>query len=188
MNPNKCAFGVSTGEFLGFLVHEGGIEVRKESMKSIDEVVPPTNLKELQSLLGKINFVRRFISNLSQKVLPFSPLLKLKKDQKFTWGDEQQKAFDEIKQYMKEPPVLVPPQLDKPFKLYVAADTQTIESALIQEFEGKEQVVVYLSRKLLDPETRYSATEKLCLCVYYSCTKFRHYLLNAECVVYSSLM
>jgi hypothetical protein len=133
MNPIKCAFGVSAGEFLGFLVHEGGIEVGKKSMKAIDEVIPPTNLKELQSLLGKINFVRRFISNLSQKVLPFSPLLKLKKDQKFIWGDEQQKAFDEIKQYMKEPLVLVPPQLDKPFKLYVAADTQTIGSALIQD-------------------------------------------------------
>jgi ribonuclease HI len=101
------------------------------------------------------------------------------------WGDEQQKTFDEIKQYMKEPPVLVLPQLNKPFKMYVAADTQTIGSALIQEFEVKEWVVAYLSRKLLDPETRYSAAEKLCLCVYYSCTKFRHYLLNAECVVYS---
>jgi hypothetical protein len=71
MNPNKCAFGVSAGEFLVFLVHEGGIEVGKKSMKAIDEVVPPTNLKELQSLLSKINFVRRFISNLSQTVLPF---------------------------------------------------------------------------------------------------------------------
>jgi hypothetical protein len=58
-------------------------------MKAIDEVVPPTNLKELQSLLGKIKFVRRFISNLSQKVLPFSPLLRIEKDQKFAWGDEQ---------------------------------------------------------------------------------------------------
>jgi hypothetical protein len=138
MNPNKCAFGVSAAEFLGFLVHEGGIEVGKKSMKAIDEVVPLTNLKELQSLLGKINFVRRFISNLSQKVLPFYPLLRIKKDQKCVWGDKQQKAFDEIKEYMKEPPVLVPPQLNKPFKLYVVADTQTIGSALIQEFEGKE--------------------------------------------------
>jgi hypothetical protein len=185
MKPNKCAFGVSTGEFLGFLVHEGGIEVGKKSMKAIDEVAPLTNLKELQSLLGKINFVRRFISNFSQKVLPFSTLLKLKKDKKFAWGDEQQKAFDEIKRYMKEPPLLVPPQLNKPFNLYVAADTQTIGSALIQEFDGKERVVAYLSRKLLDTETMYSAAERLCLCVYYSCTKFRHYLLNAECIVYS---
>jgi hypothetical protein len=94
MNPNKCAFGVSAGEFLGFLVHEGGIEVGKKSMKAIDQVVPPTNLKELQSMHGKINFVRRFISTLSQKVLPFSPLLRIKKDQKFVWGDEQQKAFN----------------------------------------------------------------------------------------------
>jgi hypothetical protein len=47
MNPNKCAFGVSAGEFLGFLVHEGGIEVGNKSMKAFDEVVPPTNLKEL---------------------------------------------------------------------------------------------------------------------------------------------
>jgi hypothetical protein len=118
-------------------------------MKAIDEVVPPTNLKELQSMLGKINLVRRFISNLSQKVLPFSPLLRIKKDQKFVWGDKQQKAFDEIKRYMKEPPVLVPPQLNKPFKLYVAADTQTIGSALIQEFEGKERIVVYLAENCL---------------------------------------
>jgi hypothetical protein len=67
----------------------------------------------------------------------------------------------------------------------VAADAQTIGSALIQEFEGKERVVAYLSQKLLVPETRYSAAERLCLCVYYSCTKFRHYLLNAKCIVYS---
>jgi ribonuclease HI len=197
MNPNKCAFGVSAGEFLGFLVHEGGIEVGKKSMKAIDEVVPPTNLKELQSLLGKINFVRRFISNLSQKVLPFYPMLRVKNGQKFVWGDEQQKAFNEIKEYMKEPPLLVPPQLNKPFKLYVATDIQTIGSALIQEFEGKEGIQLKRSFaaekeknwigpfKLLDPETRYSTTEKLCLCVYYSCTKFQHYLLNVKCVVYS---
>jgi hypothetical protein len=51
------------------------------------------------------------------KVVAFFSTVKNKKDQKFVWGDEQQKAFNEIKEYMKEPPVLVPPQLNKPFKL-----------------------------------------------------------------------
>ena len=78
MNPNKCAFGVSAGQLLGFMVHEKGIEVGQKSIKAIDEAVPPTTKIELQSLLGKINFIRRFISNLSERVLPFSPLLKLK--------------------------------------------------------------------------------------------------------------
>lgn len=128
-------------------------------MKAIDDVSPPTNLKQLQSLLGKINFVRRFISNLSERILLFSPLLKLKKDQEFKWGYEQQKAFDEIKEYMKAPPVLVPPQLGKPFKLYMAVDSKMIGSALMQEIEEKERAVFYLSRKLLDPETRYSPME-----------------------------
>jgi hypothetical protein len=171
MNPNECAFGVSAGQFLDFMVHERGIEAGQKSMKAIDEVVPPTNKTKLQSLLGKINFIRRFISNLSEMILPFSSLLKLKNNQEFKLGDVQQKAFEEIKEYMKSPPVLVPPQQGKPFKLYVSANSQTIGLALMQEFEGKERVVFYLSRRLLDPETRYSPIEKLCLCLYFSCTK-----------------
>ena len=167
------------------MVHERGIEIGQKSMKAIDETVPPTTKIELQSLLGKINFIRRFISNLSERVLPFSPLLMLKNDQEFKWGDVQQKAFEEIKEYMKCPPVLVPPQQDKPFKLYVSADNQTIRSALIQEFEGKERVIFYLSRRLLDSEIRYSPIKKLCLCLYFSCTKLQHYLLSAECIVVS---
>ena len=78
MNTNKCAFGVSAGQFLGFMVHERGIEVGQKSIKAINEVVSPTMKTELQSLLGKINFIRRFILNLSERVLSFSPLLKLK--------------------------------------------------------------------------------------------------------------
>jgi hypothetical protein len=137
MNPNKGAFGVSAGQFLGFMVHKRGIEIGQKSMKAVDDVIPPTNKTELQSLLGKINFIRRFISNMSEMILPFSPLLKLKNDQEFKWGDVQQKMFEEIKEYMKYPPVLVPSQQGKPFKLYVSADSQTIGSALMQEFEGK---------------------------------------------------
>ena len=67
----------------------------------------------------------------------------------------------------------------------MSADVHTIGSALIQEFEGKERVIFYLSRRLLDPETRYSPIKKLCLCLYFSCTKLQHYLLLAECIVVS---
>jgi hypothetical protein len=120
------------------MVHERGIEVGQKSMKAIDEAVSPTNKTELQSLLGKINFIRRFILNLSERILPFSPLLKLKNNQEFKWGDVQQKVFEEIKKNMKSPPVLVPPQSGKPFKLYVSVGDRTIGSALMQEFGGKE--------------------------------------------------
>jgi hypothetical protein len=62
MNPKKFAFGVSAGQFLGFLVHERGIEISLKSQEAVKTMVPPTTKKELQQLIGKINFVRRFIS------------------------------------------------------------------------------------------------------------------------------
>nr|AAN64467.1 putative gag-pol polyprotein [Oryza sativa Japonica Group]ABF97062.1 retrotransposon protein, putative, unclassified [Oryza sativa Japonica Group] len=109
MNPTKCAFGVSAGQFLGFLVHERGIEVTQRSVNAIKKIQPPENKTELQEMIGNINFVRRFISNLSGRLEPFTPLLRLKADQQFTWGAEQQKALDYIKEYLSSPPVLIPP-------------------------------------------------------------------------------
>ena len=114
MNPNKCAFGVLAGQFLGFMVHQRGIEISRRSIDAINKIVAPTNKSELQSLIGKINFIRRFISNWSGKISAFSPLLKLKADQEFVWGKEQQLAVDEIKNYLINPPVLVPPEQGKP--------------------------------------------------------------------------
>jgi len=183
MNPNNCAFGVSVGQFLGFMVHQRGIEISRRSIDAISKVVAPTNKTELQSLIGKINFIRRFISNLSCKIRAFSPLLKLKADQEFVWGKEQQLALDEIKNYLANPPVLVSPQHGKPFRLYLSTDDTVIGLALIQEYEGKECVIYYLSRRLVDAKTRYSTIDKLCLCLYFSCIKLRHYLLSAECTV-----
>jgi hypothetical protein len=109
MNPKKCAFGVSAGQFLGFLVHERGIEIGLKSQEAVDTMTPPATKKELQQLIGRINFVRRFISNLSGRIDPFVELLKIKANEEFRWGAEQQRAFDEIKDYLLRPPVLVPP-------------------------------------------------------------------------------
>jgi hypothetical protein len=67
-------------------------------------MVPSTTKKELQRLIGKINFVRRFISNLSGWIEPFMELVKIKASDDFRWGAEQQWAFEEIKEYLSKPP------------------------------------------------------------------------------------
>jgi hypothetical protein len=86
MNPKKCAFSVSAGQFLGFLVHERGNEIGLKSPEAVKTMVPPTTKKELQQLIGKINFVRRFISNLSERIEPFMELVKIKANYEFCWG------------------------------------------------------------------------------------------------------
>jgi hypothetical protein len=109
--------------------------------------------------------------------------LKLKANQEFVWGEEQHKALDNIKQYLKSPPVLMPPQDKKSFKLYLLANERAIGSALVQGFKGKERVIYFVSRRLLDGETRYATMERLCLCLFFSCTKLRPCLLTVECIV-----
>ncbi|KAK1661392.1 hypothetical protein QYE76_049551 [Lolium multiflorum] len=116
---------------------------------------PPTTKKELQCLIGKINFVRRFISNLSGRIEPFMGLVKIKSDEEFRWGAEQQKAFDDIKEYLTKPPVLVPPQQDRPFYIYLSVADTSIASVVVQVYDGLEKVVFYLSRRMLDAETRF---------------------------------
>jgi hypothetical protein len=83
MNPKKCTFSVSAGQFLGFLVHERGIEIGLKSQEAVTTMVPPTTKRELQQLIGKFNFVRRFISNLSGRIEPFMDLVKIKADEEF---------------------------------------------------------------------------------------------------------
>src|SRR3954462_3759482 len=68
MNHLKCAFCVQARDFLGFVDHKKEIEINQNKTKAIMETKAPSNKKELQSSLGKINFLRRFISNLSGRI------------------------------------------------------------------------------------------------------------------------
>jgi hypothetical protein len=86
MNPLKCAFGVSAGKFLGFIIHDKGIEVDPKRIEMIKKVQAPTCKKGLQKFLGKVNYLMIFIANLSRKIIPFTPILKLKDESEFTWG------------------------------------------------------------------------------------------------------
>jgi SET domain-containing protein len=70
-----------------------------------------------------------------------------------------------------------------PFRLYIAARDTVIGAMLTQVTEGKEHIITYLSRCLINTKIRYSFIEKLCLSLFYACSKLRHYLLSSTCVV-----
>jgi hypothetical protein len=75
------------------------------------------------------------------------------------------------------------PMAGIPFRLYSAAEDAVIEAVLTQVTEGKEHIITYLSWCPIDAETRYSFIEKLCLSLFYACSKLWHYLLSSTCVV-----
>jgi hypothetical protein len=75
---------VSASKFLGFIIHEHGIKIDPDRTKSIRNVGPPTCKLEVQKFLGKVNYLRRFISNLAEKIDAFTPIFRLKNDAEFT--------------------------------------------------------------------------------------------------------
>ena len=84
MNPLKCAFRVSFGKFLGFLVYSRGVDVDPVKATAIATMRPPATTKELKSFLGKVSYIRRFIPGLASITSTFTKLLK--KGQSFEWG------------------------------------------------------------------------------------------------------
>ena len=119
MNPLKCAFGVTSGKFLGFVVRHCGIEVDQSKIGAIQKMPEPRNLRELRSLQGRLAYIRRFISNLAGRCQPFNQLMKKGVD--FEWNEACTKAFDNIKKYLSNPPVLGAPIQGKELILYIAA-------------------------------------------------------------------
>nr|XP_025628590.1 uncharacterized protein LOC112721775 [Arachis hypogaea] len=110
---------------------------------------------EVQSFLGKVNYLQRFISNLSDQTRVFAPLVKLKNDSQFEWTYEHQKAFDSIKAYLSKAPIMANVRPHEPLKLYIAASANIIGCMLAQNDEnGHEWAIYYLSRVLTDIETR----------------------------------
>jgi hypothetical protein len=183
MNPLKCTFGVTSGRFLGFVVHEHGIQNDSKKIESIGKIGEPVCKKDVQKLLGKVNYLRHFISNLAGRVESLLPLVWLKHEEEFTWGTEQREAFEKIKEYLVSPPVLRALKVRNPFKMYIATQEWVIGAVLLQEEGRKEFPVAYVSRRLHHAETRYVFMEFFCLSLYYVCSRFRHYILSSSCIV-----
>jgi hypothetical protein len=80
-------------------------------------------------------------------------------------------------------PVLQAPKAENPFKMYIAAQEWVIGAVMLQEEDNKEFLVAYVIQRLLDTKTQYVFLQKLCLSLYYACSKFRHYILSSSCMV-----
>lgn len=138
---------------------------------------PPVNLHKLKSLQGHLAYIRRFISNLSGRCKPFSRLMK--KGVPFQWDQACQNAFQDIKRYLINPPVLSAPVKGRPLILYTAAMPTSLGALLAQNNDdGKKTALYYLSRTLVGAECNYSDVEKIYLALVFAAQKLRHYMLE----------
>ena len=151
LNPNKCAFGVMAGKFLGFMVSQRGIKVNSEKIHAIMELEPPKTIKEVQSLNGKIVALNRFVSKATDKCLPFFRTLR----KSFEWTDECQKAFKDLKKYLSFPPLLSPSKPGEELYLYLVVSQAVISTALVREEEGSQRPIYFISRAFRGVEERY---------------------------------
>ena len=164
--------------FLGFFVHNRGIKIDENKAKAILATKPSRNKKELQSFLGQINYLRRFISNAASKTRAFFPLLRLKGSEEYVWNANHQETFKSLKAYLSKPPVMAAPIPGRPLKLYIAAEPGSLGCLLAQDNDaGQERAIFYLSRSLNDVECNYPFIEMLCLALYFASIKLWHYFL-----------
>ena len=171
LNPSKCAFGVSLGKFLGFMVSQRGIEANPDKIQAILNIEPPKNIKEVQSLTGRVTTLNKSVSKVTDKCLPFFKVL----SKAFEWTDKCQKVFQDLKDYLTTAPLLSPSVQGKELYLYLAVSPHAVSSALIRE-EGKVQKpMYYTSRALRGAEGRYPLIKKLAFALITASRKLRHY-------------
>ena len=144
LNPSKCAFGVSSGKFLGFMVSHMGIEANPDKIQAILDMKPPQNVKEVQSLTERVVALNRFVSKTIYKCLPFFRVLK----KAFEWTDDCQRAFQDLKAYLTTVPLLSPSVLGEELYLYLVVTPHAVSSALIRE-EGRVQKSRYYTSRAL---------------------------------------
>ena len=177
LNPAKCTFGVRSGKLLGFIVSQRGIEVDPDKVRAIQDMPAPRTEKEVRGFLGRLNYISRFISHLTATCEPIFKLLR--KDQAIIWNENCQKAFEKIKQYLQEPPILIPPVPGRPLIMYLTVLDESMGCVLGQHDETgrKEHAIYFLSKKFTDVETRYTVLERTCCALAWAAHRLRQYMI-----------
>ena len=143
----------------------------------------PRSKKDIQSFLGKVNFIRRFIPNFVELVKHVTSMLK--KGAKVRWTETTRRSFDSIKKAIMEAPTLISPHYSKKFHIFSFSFEDTIVVVLLQQDEEHlEHPVAFFSKNLRDAELRYNIIEKQACVLIKSLKAFRVYILHSKIIAY----
>ncbi|GJP35226.1 hypothetical protein CLOM_g19734 [Closterium sp. NIES-68] len=153
----------------------------RKKLWAIQEWKPPTNLQQLQSFMGFVNYVRRFIPKMAGLAGPLTDLLQ--KGTSYEWGEKQQATFEALKTLLMSPPVLRITDLEWPFEVITDASDIPIRAVLMQDFGNSLQPIAYESRKMQFAERNYPAHDKEMLAIVHAFKIWRCYLIGADVTV-----
>jgi len=154
------------------IISNEGIKTDPEKISAITDWPKPANQHDIQSFLGLANYYRKFVPGFSRIAKPLTDLLK--NSAAFEWKQEHDQAFESLKRSLEQGPVLKIPDCEKPFRVETDASNFAIGAALLQEHGGKWLPCAFISKKLDDTETRYSAYERELLAVIHALKTWRH--------------
>ena len=168
---------------LGHIVFAEGIKIDPERVKAILKITILRNKKEIQSFIGKINFLRWFIPNFVEIIKHITEMLK--KDKELEWSNKSKQSFEAIKQALLEAPILIALDYTKDFAIFSFASKDTIAVVLLQKnADGLEQPISFFSKTLRDSELKYNTMEKQAYALVKALKIFRIYVLHSKILAY----
>jgi hypothetical protein len=174
LKVGKCQFGRNELKYLGHVINSEGIKPDPGKISAIKDFAIPKNLKGVESFLGLAGYYHKFVPNFSNVSEPLNELKR--KDVKFVWTPECQKAMDTMKDSLVKEPLLIYPDFTKPFIVQTDASGFAMGAVISQEVGKGVQPIAYASKALLSYQRRYHAIEKECLAIRWATLHFKHYL------------
>ena len=178
LQAKKCHLVKKSVEYLGHVIEANGIHTDPYKTEAIAAYPRPRNEKELRGFPGFANYYRRFVKDFSKIAEPL--FLLTRKNHKFLWTNDQDRAFVQLKQKLTSAPVLAIPDFSCPFELYTDASGLGMGSVLSQRKDGVERPIAFASRHFSEQEKKYSATEKEAAAIVWALTHFHPYLYGAK--------